>query len=467
MYAEYRGHGLISPDTTISVKRAFSDPMLESIRPYIWNIACGVRNGFGLPSSVEFVNHNFPEQSRYFRIDDEISNFGLKEHLLFPEEDRVAKFIFRNRKTDKILEIKNVTEEDLCGIGNCLEILSRTTTDCDIVRSLPYSEFIETLRDIEVFVDKPSETAWNFPSRCPGISRLQHASFLLQTEKARVLIDPHFVSENNYDIDQRSRMMPPNFTQLNINAVIISHAHSDHYDLPSLMMIPRDTLMIVPKVPKSSLLAPVFSKELCELGFRNVIEQDWYSAPIQVEDIKIHAFPFYGEQPLRYERPRHPFLRNWGNSYAFVTPDFSAWCLIDSGADADGSMLNVAEEIKKNLGSVDVVLSNLHDFYVGVTCSNPFYTTGGGEYWLSLTSDQMARFPELCKQQITLGTKGVAEICAIVEAKTFLPYAHAWSNFGTIPDDEPFLLQKLYSQPALANRNTQIESWRIGDFWRP
>ncbi len=441
--------------------------MLESIRPYIWNVACGVRDGFGLASSVAFVNHNFPTQSQYFHTEDDLSTFGLKEHLLFPQEDRIAKFIFRNRQTDKILEIKNLTGEDVCGIGDCLEVLSRITTNSSIALSLPYAEFIETLKDIEVFVDTHSETAWNFPSRRPGIFRLQHASFLLQTDKARVLIDPHFVSENNYDIDPRSRMMPQNFTQLNINAVLISHAHSDHYDLPSLMMIPRDTLMIVPKVPRSSLLAPVFSEELRELGFRNVVEQDWYSAPIQVGDVEIYAYPFYGEQPLRYEHPRHQLLRNWGNSYAFLTPDFSAWCLIDSGADADGSMVTVAEEIKTNLGSIDVVLSNLHDFFVGVTCSNPFYTTGAGEYWLSLTADQIARFPELCKQQITLGTKGVAEICAIVEAKTFLPYAHAWSNFGTIPDDEPRMLQKLCSQPALTNRNIQIESWRIGDFWRP
>jgi L-ascorbate metabolism protein UlaG (beta-lactamase superfamily) len=439
--------------------------MLESIRPYVWNIACGVRDGFGLASSLKFVNNNFPEQSEYF--EQELSTFGLKEHLLFPEEDRIAKLIFRNRKTEKILEIKNLDKEDVCGIGNCLEVLSRTSTNSDLARSFPYSEFIDTLKNIQVFVDSNSETAWNFHSRSPGIFRLQHASFLLQTEKARVLIDPHFVSENNFDVDVHSRMMPQNFTQSNINAVLISHAHSDHYDLPSLMMIPRDTLMIVPNVPRSSLLAPVFSKELHELGFRNVVEQNWYSAPIKVEDIEVHAFPFYGEQPLRYEHPRHPMLRNWGNSYAFLTPDFSAWCLIDSGADADGSMINVAEEIKTKLGNIDVILSNLHDFFVGVSRSNPFYTTGAGEYWLSLTADQISRFPELCKQQITLGAKGVAEICAILEAKTFLPYAHAWSNFGTVPDDEPRLLQNLYSQPALANRNIQIENWKIGDFWSP
>ena len=247
--------------------------------------------------------------------------------------------------------------------------------------------------------------------------------------------------------------------------MILSHAHTDHYDLPSLMMIPRDTWIIVPRVPRASILTPQICVELTQLGFRNVIEKDWYSSSLKIEDIEIFAFPFYGEQPLRFEHPRHPMLRNWGNSYAFVTPDFSAWCLIDSGADAEGSMVDVAHLVQRRLGNVDVVLANLHEFYVGVGRCNPFYTTGAGEYWLSLTADQMARFPELCQHQITLGTKGVSEICAIVGAKTFLPYAHAWSNFGTVPDDEPFLLQKLHSEPALAMQNTQIENWHIGDFW--
>ena len=64
-------------------------------------------------------------------------------------------------------------------------------------------------------------------------------------------------------------MMPHTFSELNINAVLISHSHSDHYDLPSLMMVPRDTLMVVPKVPRASILAPSFGRELRELGFQN------------------------------------------------------------------------------------------------------------------------------------------------------------------------------------------------------
>ncbi|HSE39392.1 MAG TPA: MBL fold metallo-hydrolase [Acidobacteriota bacterium] len=458
---------MISPAATIAIKKAVSDPLLQSIRNYVWNIACLIRDGYGLSSAVDFVNHHFPKQTHYFQIENGLSTFGLKNHFLFPEEDRIAKFIFCNRKTDKSLEITNITEQDVQEISLCLEILGKARKSSKAVHDLPYSDFVQTLSEMEIFVDNSVQTGWNFSAGSTGIYRLQHASFLLQTEKARVLIDPHFVSENNAELNLQSLMMPHNFNELNINAVLISHSHSDHYDLPSLMMMPRETLMIVPKVPKASILAPQFARELRCLGFRNVVEMDWYSDPVIVEDIEIRAFPFYGEQPLRYEHPRHPMLRNWGNSYVFLTPNFSTWCLIDSGADADGSMVYVADEVKKKLGEVDVVLANLHEFFVGVKCSNPFYTTGGGEYWLSLTADQMARFPELCKHQITLGPKGVAEICAIVGAKTFLPYAHAWSNFSTIPDDEPHLLEKLHSESASLNRNLKIGNWRIGDFWHP
>jgi L-ascorbate metabolism protein UlaG (beta-lactamase superfamily) len=346
-------------------------------------------------------------------------------------------------------------------------VLSRTNKNSNAISNLPYPELTEALSGIEVFTDQAAASDWKISSQLPGIFRLQHASFLLQTKKAKVLIDPHFVSGYSHELPTGSLMLPHNFTELNLTAVLITHSHSDHYDLPSLMMLPRDIFMIVPKVPKASILAPRFEEELRALGFQNVVEADWYSDPVKVEDIEIRAFPFYGEQPLRHEFPRHPLLRNWGNSYTFQTPDFSAWCLIDSGADASGSMVDVAEEVKKRIGPVEVVLSNLHEFFIGVGRSNPFYTTGGGEYWLSLTADQIGRFPELCKDMITLGPKGVAEVCAIVNAKTFLPYSHLWSAIGAVPFDEPQLLNKFLSEPMVINKSVDVKDWRIGDFWKP
>lgn len=458
---------MISADATIAIRRAETDPLIASLRPFISRLAAGVRAGLKISAAVELAGREFPDLCRHFLIERDLSTFGLKPHLLFPEDDRINRFLFRNRRTGQTVEINDVTQEEVQGIGNTLEALSRPEIPEKLLRTVPYPELVKALSHVQVLVEQTSTTDWKIPSGCSGIVRLQHASFVLQTKGARVLVDPHFVSGYSSQLQPRSFMLPHDFNHLNLNAIVISHSHSDHYDVPSLMMMPRDTLVIVPKVTGDSILSPRFGNELRAIGFRNVVEQEWYSGPIRVEDIEIWAFPFYGEQPLRYEHPRDRLLRNWGNSYVFRTTEFSTWCLIDSGADASGSMIDVAETVRNQFGSIDVVLSNLHEFLVGVGSGNPFYTTGGGEYWLSLTADQILRLPQMRQDMITLGTKGVAEICAIVKARTFLPYAHLWSDVGTVPVNEPDMLQALHAEPALANSPIHIEDWRIGDMWRP
>jgi hypothetical protein len=130
-------------------------------------------------------------------------------------------------------------------------------------------------------------------------------------------------------------------------------------------------------------------------------------------------------------------------------------------------MIEVAESLKQQFGSVDVILSNLQKFYVGVGCGNPFYVTGGGFYWLSLTPDQIARFPQMSDHLLTLGPEGVAEICQITNAKTFLPYSHLWSEIGTSPPREDSMLQALNRVPGMSGSKTEIVNWRIGDSWLP
>src|SRR4028119_1012941 len=96
------------------------------------------------------------------------------------------------------------------------------------------------------------------------------------------------------------------------------------------------------------------------LGFKNVIAVDWYAEPIVVGDVEINVLPFYGEQPLvpEYNKPKHPDLRNWGNTYLLHTEYYTSWFLIDSGSDPMGSMVQVAEYVKQKFGMVDLVLSN-------------------------------------------------------------------------------------------------------------
>jgi L-ascorbate metabolism protein UlaG (beta-lactamase superfamily) len=458
---------MISPDATISTTRSETDPLMIALRPFISRIAGSIRVGSGLAEGVDLAAREFPDLTKHFLIEDDLRTFGLKREFLFPQNDTVNKFCFHNRRTGAGVEVKELTPEEVKGVGNTMEMIN--TADSQQIRLLPvpYPELIAALEDAEIVVDQPSETDWRIVPGKTGIIRLQHASFLVQTQNAGILVDPHFVSNYSTEIHERSLMLAHLFNRQNVSAIAITHSHTDHYDLASLMMMPRETPIIVPKASGYSILCPEFATELRAIGFENVIEQDWYSDPVEIEDIKIWTFPFYGEQPLRYEYPRDRLLRNTGNSYVFETAEFSAWCLIDSGSDATGSMVDVAESIRNRFGKIDAVLSNLHEFFVGVGWGNPFYTTGGGEYWLSLTANQISRFLEMGRDMITLGPEGVSRILEMLKPGMFLPYAHLWSNIGTVPADEPEMLQSLRARPAFQRSGTTIAEWRIGDIWQP
>jgi L-ascorbate metabolism protein UlaG (beta-lactamase superfamily) len=455
---------LISSNTIIQIERKISERLISSLRPFISNFGSQIRSGLGIREAIDKATGLFPEAGEFFELDPE--NFGLKSDLLFPKNNNIDRFIFKNRISTKSVSINDLTNEELHEVAAIILLLDQSNSKQDVIRRIPYEKLIHALFDADMFSEDFIETDWQFEPQEIGITRLQHSSFLLKTSKAGVIIDPHFVSGYSAHLADTSMMMPQNFRNV-IDAVLITHSHTDHYHVPSLMMLPRDISIIVPRVQEETILSPNFGRELRSIGFQNVIELDWYSEPFIIGDIEISAMPFYGEQPLRYEHPRDQRLRNWGNSYFFRTPYYSAFCLIDSGSDADGSMIEVAESINKKFGNVDVVLSNLQKFYVGVGAGNPFYVTGNGLYWLSLTPDQIARFPEMSQDLLTLGPEGVAEICRITNAKMFLPYSHLWCEIGTAPPREASMLKVLSTASAMLESKTEIRNWRIGDFWTP
>jgi L-ascorbate metabolism protein UlaG (beta-lactamase superfamily) len=457
---------LISTNTTIQCERNISDRLIASLRPFISKVAACIRAGLTIDSAINTATTFDTEAAESFVIEADLCSFGLKPHLLSGKNNRIDRFIFANRRTGKRVFFNDLTDDEVREVGDMIFHLNESDRKQDALKRSPYPKLIQTLYDAEIFIEDSVETNWKLQLQEIGIVRLQHAAFLLKTHKARIIVDPHFISGYSSHLQPASMMLAENFKNV-VDAVLITHSHTDHYHVPSLMMLPRDILMIVPRVNAESILSPDFGGELRSAGFKKVVELDWYSKPIIIEDIEISALPFYGEQPLRYEHPKDRNLRNWGNSYYFRTPFFTALCLIDSGSDAEGSMLDVAEFVKNRFGGTDVVLSNLQEFYVGVGCGNPFYVTGLGHYWLSLTSHQIAKFPQMSSHLITLGTQGVAEICRITGAKTFLPYSHLWCEIGRQPPLEPKMLQSLCTEPAMSEARTEIKSWRIGEAWRP
>lgn len=458
------GERLISCNTIIQSERNISERLIPSLRSFISNISHGIRSGRSIKDAISTATSLFPQAAESFESDP--SSFGLQSDLLFGSNNKIDSFVFRNRISGKKVSINQLTKEEVREVGETILLLDRSNSKQDALQQSSSQKFIHALFDAGIFAEDSFETNWKLEPQQNGITRLQHSSFLLKTSKSRVIVDPHFVSGYSSHLSDTSLMLSQDFRSL-IDAVLITHSHTDHYHVPSLMMLPRDISIIVPRVQEETILSPDFGRELRNLGFQNVVELDWDSDPVMIGDIEIFAMPFYGEQPLRYEYPRDRRLRNYGNSYFFRTPFYSAFCLIDSGSDVDGSMIEVAESVRRRFGSVDVVLSNLQKFYVGVGVGNPFYVTGNGLYWLSLTPDQIARFPEMSGDLLTLGPAGVAEICQITNAKTFLPYSHLWCEIGTVPPHEPSMLQALTSVPGMSGSKTEIRNWRIGDCWVP
>ncbi len=77
-----------------------------------------------------------------------------------------------------------------------------------------------------------------------NITYVGHATVLVELDGTRVLTDP--VLRDRIAFILRIGPMPAPDTLENLDAVLISHAHHDHLDVPSLRQIPRDVPIIAP-----------------------------------------------------------------------------------------------------------------------------------------------------------------------------------------------------------------------------
>jgi hypothetical protein len=141
--------------------------------------------------------------------------------------------------------------------------------------------------------------------------------------------------------------------------------------------------------------------------------------------------------------------------------------LIDSGSDSRGSMIDVATHVRRKCGAVDFSLSNLRPFRI----ASPLYINGGLN-WLTLSPDQIGAFGAMKEHCIiTLGPAGVADICNLVDARYYLPYAHWFGELGRSGDvaadtpghSEMSLLAWLGDALRQRSASTEIIPWQIGD----
>jgi L-ascorbate metabolism protein UlaG (beta-lactamase superfamily) len=443
------------------------DGIVPRLEPVIRFIAGELLAGRPFEAAIAGAERRHRALMQHFDTSS-VEQFGLHRQHLFPRADTTAEIRMWNRATAELVSF-DVGDD---GWAELHGFLARCATGeasaAALRRAHPaLADLVGAMVAGGMLVDAPP------PPRVvadrPGVYRLQHASLLYRSRTTGVLVDPQLhasfrPSELAADL---SRVQLESL----VDAIVISHAHNDHWNLATLMSFPRDLPVIVPAVPRGSIVCPDLAAQLRSFGFTRVIVRDWYDPPVAVGDLRIHVLPFYGEQPLRDEAPRDPALYSWGNTYAIETDDYTSWFLIDSGRDDRGDMVDVARRVRDRLGPIDLVLGNLSVFRP----YSPLYITGGGHYWLALTADQIQRFAAMRDHALTLGSGGVARVCAAVEARHYLPYANWWGPIGgrgaisadahadDPAADEASHLGVLRGDLDALGAATAIVPWRIGD----
>src|SRR3982751_1514636 len=127
-----------------------------------------------------------------------------------------------------------------------------------------------------------------------GVTYIGHATTLIEIDGARTLTDP--VLRNRVAHLRRHASSPPDVGQLAPDVVLVSHAHRDHLDFPSLRALPSSCPVVVPRGS---------GRVLRRRGLENVAEVD-------VGDILTFGSLTVSATPALHDGRRNPLGRNWG-----------------------------------------------------------------------------------------------------------------------------------------------------------
>lgn len=265
--------------------------------------------------------------------------------------------------------------------------------------------------------DELATAGWLAQSRDPvelpdgdAVLFVGHNTALVKSQSARVLVDPWFRPAHPTDLPDFFPMQPADVG--GVDAICITHAHGDHFHAGSLLQYGRHTPILVPSVPRETLLATDLASRLEMLGFTNVLPTKWWETRT-IGDVTIEALPFYGEQPTARE-PVYEDQWNAGNTYVIRTPSLSAAFFADTGRDSRGTMLGACKRARKR-GAVDLLFTGIRGFrtyplFYGFTTLDAFL--------VNVPLDAMTE-----RQQLMTDAEAALDLGDALGARHVIPYA--------------------------------------------
>lgn len=129
------------------------------------------------------------------------------------------------------------------------------------------------------------------------IISLGHAGLQVETENAKVLIDPWFSPEGAFlgswfQYPANQHLITPALLQP--TAIAISHEHLDHLDPWFLSQIPANTSIIIPDYP-----SPVLKRKIAAAGLKEIIELPQWQ-PIEIAE-SISIFFVSEQSPMNHD----------------------------------------------------------------------------------------------------------------------------------------------------------------------
>jgi L-ascorbate metabolism protein UlaG (beta-lactamase superfamily) len=147
---------------------------------------------------------------------------------------------------------------------------------------------------------------------------LGHAAALYEADGRRILVDPLF---HRASLPARPGAdQPPDWRALGpLDAVLITHGDNDHFNPSSLLRLPRQTPIYIPRAERRWAYQVDLEAVLALLGFANVVALDEWQR-VQLGDVLIVAAPFVGED-WGLELPKRTYLLSGPSLTVYLSAD--------------------------------------------------------------------------------------------------------------------------------------------------